>query len=536
MIDLKMIKVQIASVLFFFSAFSSFGQNALPELSQVDVLKYTLNIRLNDTTNIIKGEAVIKVSLGGSVETISFNLVNERYSKGMNVKQVRCNEKNINFVHENDILKIATNSSKKGIYEYVVDYEGVPKDGLIIGRNRYGNRTFFCDNWPDRAQNWFPCVDHPLDKAMIEFNITVPRKYSVIGNGELKKEEILSDNTKLYQYQTAYPIPSKVVVFGAAEFLVENTDTVENIPVSAWVYPQNKDRAIKKFDETDDALKFFIKRIGDYPFQKLASVQSSTIFGGMENAGAIFYPEDRVAGSRRMDETIVHEVAHQWFGNSATETDFSHLWLSEGFATYLTNLYFEQKYGPEYHKEMLKKQKQRVIYFYQKSKIPVIDTLTNDYMNMLNPNSYQKGAWVLHMLRKQVGDDLFWEILREYYNKFKYANASTNDFIKVAEQVSGKKLNDFFKQWLYHPGHPIIDFTWEQNDNLLRLHLVQKQENSVFFKFPLELQIIYDDKSSELISLEVEKKEISESISLRKDRKVKELRVDPNVWLLYELN
>ncbi len=512
------------------------AQKIVPQLSKIDVLKYTLNIKLNDTTNAIEGVAVVKVKLGDSVKSISFNLVNEKYSKGMQVKQLKCNGKDIDFVHQNDLLNIGASSLKRGVYDFTIVYSGIPIDGLIIGRNMYGNRTFFCDNWPDRAQNWFPCVDSPLDKAIVEFNITVPKKYSVIANGVLKKDRMVGEDAKLYQYEMISPIPTKVMVFGVAEFVVEKEGEVGNIPLSDWVYPQNKERGIKKFDETANAMKFFIERIGDYPFQKLASVQSSTIFGGMENAGAIFYPENRVAGTRSMDETVVHEIAHQWFGNCATETDFSHLWLSEGFATYLTDLYFEQKFGREYFKRMLKSQQEEVLYYFRQNNAPVIDSLNYNYMSMLNPNSYEKGAWVLHMLRKQIGDELFWKVLREYYSEFKYGNASTNDFIKVAEKVSGKKLNDFFKQWLYHSGHPIINFSWKQEDNSIRLQLVQKQADGFVFKFPVELQIVYDDKSSELISLEVKKKEFLESIRLSKDRKVKEVKIDPNVWLLYELN
>ncbi len=536
MIDLKKKRFRIMVLLIFFSIGNLFAQKIVPELGKIDVLKYTLNISLNDTTNLIEGIAVIKVKLADSVKNISFNLVNEKYSKGMRVNQVKCNGKDVNYIHQKDLLKIATSSLKNGNYNFTIFYSGNPKDGLIIGRNRYGNRTFFCDNWPDRAQNWFPCVDSPLDKAIVVFNITIPGKYSVIANGVLKTEKILKDGAKLYQYETVNPIPTKVMVFGAAEFIVENEGSVNNIPLSSWVYPQNKERGIKKFDETANAMRFFIEKIGDYPFQKLASVQSSTIFGGMENAGAIFYPEDRVAGIHSMDETVVHEIAHQWFGNSATETNFSHLWLSEGFATYLTDLYFEHKLGSGYFKRMVKNQKEEVLHYYKRNRAPVIDSLNYDYMTMLNPNSYEKGAWVLHMLRKQVGDELFWKILQRYYSKFKYQNASSNDFVKVAENVSGKKLNDFFKQWLYHPGHPVINFSWKQGGSSLNLHLVQEQKSSFVFKFPIELQIIYDDKSSEIISLEVEKKEILEDIRLSKNRNVKEVKVDPNVWLLYELN
>ncbi len=518
-------------------SFSSFAQQIKPDLNEIDVLKYSLNIRLNDTTNIVEGNALIRARLSDSIGIINFNFVKQDALGGMHVTKVECNGKEAEFVHQNNLLQIKPDENiTAGVYNLSITYQGNPKDGLVIGNNMYGDRTFFCDNWPNRAQNWFPCIDHPLDKAKVEFKIQLPKKYQVIANGVLKSVKEINEQTNLYEFETEEPLPTKVMVFGAAKFTVGGLDTINTIPLSSWVYPQSKERGIAKFKETANALAFFIDKIGDYPFQKLASVQSSTIFGGMENAGAIFYPERRVAGYQSIDETVVHEVAHQWFGNSASETDFAHLWLSEGFATYLTNLYYEQKYGTEYMKKMLKGQKERVLLYYQQSKSPVVDSLNHNYMSMLNPNSYQKGGWILHMLRKQVGDELFWQILKEYYNKYKYSNASTNDFKEVAEKVSGKKLNDFFNQWLYHSGHPIVNFNWQQEGKELMIHMTQNQMNTVVFKFPLELQVVYDDKSSEIITIEVDEKDILKKVNITNNKKVKNVKVDPNSWLLYELN
>lgn len=521
---------------FFFGLPGLLAQKRVPNLNQVDVLKYTINVNLNDTSKEIEALVVAKVNLKVPQKTICFNLVNSDYSGGMIVKKVKQGRKDVVFEHKNDTLKIILDDLNNGIYDFLIFYSGVPKDGLIIGRNMYGNQTFFCDNWPDRAQNWLPCIDHPSDKAKVEFKIKVPYKYRVVANGLLEQKSSVDENYTLYHYQTNYPLPTKVMVFGAADFAVGGLDTVNNIPLSSWVYPQNKEREMEKFDETANALKFFSERIGAYPFQKLASVQSSTIFGGMENAGAIFYPEKRVAGTRRMDETVVHEIVHQWFGNSATETDFSHIWLSEGFATYLTNLYFEEKYGKERLHKMLVEQKRRVIYYYKRRQVPVVDSLTSDYMSLLNPNSYQKGAWVLHMLRKELGDDLFWQVLKTYYESYKYSNASTEDFKEVAEKVSGKELDTFFSQWLYQPGHPIIDFSWKQDKNELKLKLIQLQKSKEVFKFNVELKINYTDNSSEIVSLELRNKETFQKVKLKKEQKIKEIIIDPNYWLLYELN
>jgi aminopeptidase N len=153
----------------------------------------------------------------------------------------------------------------------------------------------------------------------------------------------------------------------------------------------------------------------------------------MENAGNIFYDENTVNGQQEMEALIAHEIAHQWFGNSASESDWKHLWLSEGFATYFTDLYFENQYGTAAMNERLKGERKKVIQFSKRYPHPVIDTTYASLMHLLNPHSYQKGAWVLHMLRTTIGDSAFFSGIRTYYTTYKFGNASSNDFQKCMQ-------------------------------------------------------------------------------------------------------
>jgi len=504
----------------------------------IDVLNYSLSIKLNDSTDIIEAEAEIEIKLIENLKSFRLNLVSvNKRGNGMSVLEVYKNDKPVKFSHKNDILEIiVTQSSENTKHQYKIIYRGKPDDGLIIGKNIYGDRTFFGDNWPDRAKNWIPCIDHPSDKAKVEFNIELPSKYQVVANGKLINKTKISNNINLYTYKSEIPIPTKVMVFGAAQFVVKYQDTIVSIPISSWVYPQNKKIGFRKFDIAADALAFFTKKIGPYPFTKLANVQASTIFGGMENAGTIFYPERRVAGNRNIESTVVHEIAHQWFGNSATETDFAHIWLSEGFATYLTNTYMEYKQGKESTRQLLSYQRNRVINFYKRNQVPVVDTLNFDYMSLLNANSYQKGAWILHMLRKELGNDTFWQVLKEYYHQYKLANASSEDFFKVAEKVSGKELQTFFKQWLYQSGHPKLKFEWTQKNNNLEVKMWQIQKNGFNFIFPLDVKLVYEDDSFEIITLKIKKLIENKSFKTEKNLKIKDIVLDPDIWLLYEEN
>ena len=183
---------------------------------------------------------------------------------------------------------------------------------------------------------------------------------------------------------------------------------------------------------------------------------------------------------------MAHEIAHQWFGNTATEKSFAHVWLSEGFATYLTDMYIEQKYGVDSFQKRLEQERQEAVEFAKSSKQAVVDS-TSDLMDLLSPNSYQKGAWILHMLRNEVGDTNFKKIIRTYFNQYKFANADTRDLQKVAENVSGKELGWFFDQWLYRPGVPVLDIDMKVDGENFKLEIKQGER---IYRFPIDVQII----------------------------------------------
>ena len=509
------------------------AQNYKQRFNEIDVKHYNLAIEVNDSTNSIQATMLISLKFKQLLNDFQLDLVQkDSTGKGMNIESVFQNNDTIQFIHsENKITIQPKFVNTDSIFNFKIKYYGVPKDGFIIGENIYGDRTFFADNWPNRAQNWFPCVDHPSDKATIEFSITAPNHYQVIANGYLAEETNLTNNLKLYKYKTSEPLSTKVMTIGIARFAVQHIGETHNIPVSTWVYPQTKEQGFYDFGNAKNILDFFIENFGKYPYQKLANVQSKTQFGGMENAGAIFYFEKSVTGKRDHEDLIAHEIVHQWFGNSASEIDWSHLWLSEGFATYFTDLYIQETKGEDAFQQRIKEEREKVFQFHKRKQTPVIDTENTNLMSLLNANSYQKGAWVLHMLRKKLGNETFWKGIRTYYEKFKFKNASTNDFKNVIAEVSGQNLDDFFTQWLQKEGHPILKTSWLYNNNKLHFLVDQTQENP--FKFPLDVEIIYKDSTSEIKTIEISEIAIPYEIATKGE--VKEIKLDPNTWLLFEL-
>ncbi|MBL7742230.1 MAG: M1 family metallopeptidase [Chitinophagaceae bacterium] len=511
-----------------------FFQYTLVAQNNIDVLHYKFEIELSDKSDTISGIATIDVKFLSESGSISFALIGPKQpgSKGMLIyTQHDTLHPFIAIVRDDKVILDLSDTAKAGEERrFIIHYFGVPSDGLIISRNKYGHRTFFSDNWPDRAHHWIPCIDDPSDKASVEFIITAPSHYKVVSNGILQVEKELPDNRKLTHWKEDVPLPTKIMVIGIADFAVDTAGYVNNIPVTSWVFPENKKAGFYDYAQAKDILSYFNNYIGLYPYKKLANVQSKTIFGGMENAGAIFYHENSVTGKRSEERLLAHEIVHQWFGDMATERNFSHLWLSEGFATYLSNIYLESEYGRERMEKEMKEDREQVIDFARSSEQAVVDTIS-PYMKLLNANSYQKGGWVLHMLRRQLGDSVFRSLIKNYYASYAGKNADTKDFQKICEHTSGKSLETFFRQWLYTPGLPKLEIKWKYDAKKKIVVLSIDQLQKDLFDFPLEIEI-QSAKGKRQQSLRVSKRSQLFSLPV----KVTPLKVtaDPNTSLLFE--
>ncbi|WP_340113942.1 M1 family metallopeptidase [Maribellus mangrovi] len=511
------------------------AQNHLERFKSIDVIHYSFELHLHDESDQIEGTADITIRFLKPAYSFNLDLVEiENNSTGMQVSSIVYEGEEISFKHTNSILEIEfpKQISSGDTAQLKINYFGTPADGLIISKNRYGDRTFFGDNWPDRAHHWLPCVDHPSDKAKVEFLVYAPAHYEVVGNGYLTERKMVTDNIEFTHWKEDVPISTKVMVIGAADFAIGNDTTFNGIPVSAWVFKENRDKGLENYRYTTEALSYFSELIGPYSYEKLAHVQSKTRYGGMENASCIFYSENSAISDRSQESLFAHEVAHQWFGNSATEQNWHHVWLSEGFATYLTHVYNQHFYGGDAFKNGLQRDRERVIRFAHRYPAPIIDTTVTEYIRLLNANSYQKASWFLHMLRHQLGEETFFKGLRNYYAEYRNTTALTADFKNVMEEVSGKDLQSFFDQWLRRAGHPVLSWSWEQNSDMkVELKLQQIQEG-FDFAFPLDVAVIYKDDSREIQTINVEQR--SSTFVFPVQQKVKTIKFDPGINLLFE--
>ena len=516
-----------------------------PKNPNIDAINYTFRINVSDTTDEIRCEETIDIRyLAAGVTTLRLDLIkaSEKLgNKGMVVSKVLSEGNTLEYTHENDALTIQlpTPAVLNQRSSYTVLYKGVPATGLKIANNKYGDRTFFSDNWPNKGRNWLATIDHPYDKATCEFIITAPAHYQVVSNGLKVEESNLVNGERLTHWKQSVPIATWLYVLGVAKFAVQYVDRFDGKSIETWVYPQDRDAGFYDFAiPTKKALEFYSDRIGPFSYEKLANIQSNSVSGGMEAASAILYGENSVVGDRneRWRNVVIHEIAHQWFGNAVTEYDWDDVWLSEGFATYFTLLFIEHQYGKDAFMEGLASSKKRVDEFQRKNPAyRIVHDNLSDMSKVTSIQTYQKGSWILHMLRGVVGTEVFWKGIRAYYKRYKDSNATTADFQREMEEASGLDLQQFFQQWVYQSGALKYKGSWEYDSGKKEvvLRLDQVQTDGSFFKTPLEVGI-YGSKDQKSKIKRVQLNEKSNTFAFSVDFEPERLILDPHFLVLME--
>jgi aminopeptidase N len=413
-----------------------------------------------------------------------------------------------------------------------VRYHGLVRDGLIVGTNQYQARTIFADNWPDRAHLWLPSQDHPSDKATVSFHVQAPVEDQVVANGVLEKIDTLAYGNAVWHYRLDTPIPVYTMVVGIARLartrLPDAACAVKCVPLTIWTYPEDSSYAITgPFRRAGQIVEYYSRLIGPFPYPNLAHVESTTRFGGMENATAIFYDEKRYREKTFGEPLVAHETAHQWFGDAVTEADWHHLWLSEGFATYLASLWRAHADGDSAFRAGMAAHA-AAVFESKDSQKPIVDTTASDLLSLLNSNNYQKGAWVLHQLRGLIGDSAFFRGLRSYYTTYKDSTALSADFARVMSQAAGQNLEWYFRQALTQPGYPMLDVRWKRKGKKLTLVINQTQPASWgTYRIP-GLEIAIDGKP---VRVDVNGRETTQVID-GIPRQPTTVEVDPGGWWL----
>ena len=509
------------------------ARDSYARLASLDALEYRIRLTIPEAADEISAET-----------TIVFNVTAEAPREvpldfgALAVEGVTVNGRAAEFKQtEGRLLVALAGEHKRGeLLTIAVKYHGRPSDGLFFKRNKFGDRTVFADNWPNRAHQWFPSVDHPYDKAKVSFDVTAPARYDVIANGRLVETTSLQNGMRLTSWREDVDIPVYCMVVGATEFSALDAGAfggAAGARLSYYINPKDRDNGLRDYGRALRAAEFFTETVGPYPYEKLALVESSTRFGGMENSSSIFFDEKSYDGSGKLEGTVAHEVAHQWFGDSVTESDWHHLWLSEGFATYFGALFFEHADGRERFLQIMRGARDRYMKDSDAVSRPIHDPSVTDLFKLLDRNNYEKGAWVLHMLRHLLGDEKFFGGVRDYYKTYRDRNALTEDFRRSMELRSGPTHEWFFHESIYEPAFPAYEppWHWDEQSKHLRLRVRQTQKGATF-RMPLDVEFRTGD-AARRETVEVNARD--ETFDFKLDARPRAVAIDPDEWVLKTL-
>lgn len=463
----------------------------------IDVVNYDLSIDLPDSGTTFEGRAVLTVKRTARVDTLVLDLITLR------VDSVLVNGRSTPVVRDQATLRVPLPAGSGDELTVTVRYGGRPANGLLIRTDSLGRWSAFGDNWPNNARHWIPSVDHPSDKATVSFTVRAPSKLRVIANGDLLEETPLparhgETERTLTRWRETRPVPVYVMVIAAAPLATFELGRTACghaefgcVAQSVHYFPEERAFLPGPFAQAPGIVEHFSTLVGPFPYEKLAHLQSSTSFGGMENSSAIFYADMLFKKHTLGPRIIAHETAHQWFGDAVTEREWSDVWLSEGFATYFAALWTERSLGDRAFRAEMAQMRRGVVASPVSVSRPVIDTAETNYNKLLNTNSYQKGGWTLHMLRRLLGDSAFFGGVRSYYAKYHHANAMTDDLRRELERSSGTELGWFFDQWLRRPGFAEVTTSWRY-DAAERRAILEIRQGSRFapYRFPLVVELV----------------------------------------------
>ena len=501
-----------------------------------DVTYYKLDLNLTVKPNYLRGSVImVAKSLNDNLASITLDLMN-----ALTVDSVFVSSSAASFSQQTSTVTIALNRlyAKNEILSVRVVYRGVP------GSSGFGSFAFdttrgFPWIWslsePYGAKDWWPCKDHPGDKAdSVDIWVTCASRFKVGSEGKLAAVVDNGNGTKTHRWQHRYPIATYLVSIAVAEYSEVSgwfKYGTDSMLVLNYAIPGSLSSATASLPQTINNLQIFSDLFGLYPFYKEKYGHAQFGWGGgMEH-------QTMTSLGSFSESLIAHEMAHQWFGNMITCQTWPHIWLNEGFATYCVALYYEKKSGTQGYWSVVNGEMSRA--FNAAGSIFVRDT--SDVRKLFDGSLvYSKGATVLHMLRHVLGDSVFFSAMRQYAmdQRFRFATASTQDFQSVCETVSGKgagSLSYFFQEWIYGERYPVYQFEWEKQKNAsvytvrVTLNQTTGTSNPTFFQMPVDFRFTGKGLDTTITAFNTARNQVF-VFNLRSDPT--SFQLDPNNWIL----
>ena len=498
---------------------------------QYDVLYYDIDLLIDPDQRTVSGKVGLRARVAkGFMDRMEVDL-----HDNMTVNLITVFGDTASFTHQNDLVDIELGNmySREDIVEAEIEYSGTPSGG---GEDYFrftyhdGKPMIWSLSEPFGSRNWWPCKDQPSDKAdSVDIRVTVPKGMIVASNGSLRE---VTDNgdTETYWWHESYPIVTYLVSIAIYEYYTYSdyykyspTDSME---IQFYVFPDHLYNLQTNYAKTKNMLEIFSNLFGEYPFinEKYGHAEF-TWSGGMEH-------QTCTSLGGWGESLIAHELAHQWWGNMITCRDFHHIWLNEGFATYSEALYKEQESGQSAYFSDINGNK-----FFGGGTIYVPDVL--DVSRIFHGGlSYNKGSWVLHMLRHVVGDATFFDILQAYYDsQFQHGTAVTEDFQAVCEAVSGMELGWYFQEWIYGEYYPQYTYCWSSVDRggnyEVTLTIDQTQTNTGVFTMPIDVTFSAIGNEETCVAFNDQQ---SQTFEFNLNFEPSSVQLDKDGWILKSVN
>ncbi|MGV9778897.1 M1 family metallopeptidase [Streptosporangium sp. NPDC003464] len=411
-----------------------------------DVDRYRLKLAYDPAAKHLSG--VVGIEARATQDLSRFNLD----LRGLEVDRITVDGRPARFERVKDELIVAPAELIRGRSGFTVEvaYAGEPKP--VTGSSNLGTYGFiptadgaFVTAEPNGAKTWFPSNDHPADKALYDFEITVPAGLNVLANGELVGEPKTSGGKTTFVWRESHPMASYLATITMGRFELRQGKTAAGIPNLAAVDPRYRDALDTLYTQSGQITDYWSTVFGPYPFSSTGGVIDDFTAGyALENQTRPMY------GGFNPDEGIIaHELAHQWFGDSLSIRRWKDLWLNEGFATYAEWLWSEHK-GDSTAERTFRGHyaagPSAAIWRYPPGRAKPED--------LFNNSVYTRGGMTLHALRQRIGDPVFFKLLKTWTAEHKYGNVTTEEFVALAEKLSGKQLDSLFEAWLFTAGKP----------------------------------------------------------------------------------
>lgn len=431
---------------------SGVGDSLYPEFGNggYEVKRYSLDLTVDPATSHLQAVAILDANATQDLSSFNLDFI------GFEIAEITVNDVVAPFMRAGQELTITptTPLPQGSPFKVMVRYSGIPEQITSVaapmpaGWVIYEGGSYVLGQ-PDGAANYFPTNDHPLDKAVYEVQVTVPQPYEAVVNGILNEVIENADGSRTFHWQQAAPMASYLLTINIDDYELQEETSPGGIPIRNYFAADLEPDIRDAFVRQGQMLDYFSTLFGPYPFDVYGAVVVNQELGvALETQTLSIFGNDSSTGL-----IVAHEIVHQWFGNSVSVADWRDIWLNEGMATYGEALWMAQMRGPNTFQRWIDENYQYVSDALAHGD-PIVAPGEPDPNDLFNDGVYIWGALVFHALRLEVGDETFFEILQTFQSEYQYRNASTADFIAVAEAVSGRTLTSFFEQWLYGDSLP----------------------------------------------------------------------------------